>query len=98
MVREVPRAERMARKMCKALSAKFVMVRSDLREAACAEVLADRRKGSPWSIGYPPNADDFEKGLSYARENGWVSESEGRIHLTPRGADVAYRLRISRRR
>jgi hypothetical protein len=98
MGREVPPAERMARKMCKALSAKFVMERSELREAACREVLADRRKGSPWSIGYPPNADDFGKGLSRALANGWVSESEGRIHLTPAGADVAHRLRISRRR
>ncbi len=94
-------AERMARKVCKvckALSSKFVMETSELRKAAFREVLSDRRKGTPWSIGHPPNAEDFEKGLAHALSSGWVSECEGRVHLTPAGADVAYRLRIGSRR
>jgi hypothetical protein len=88
----------MARQLCKALSATFVMERSRLEEAACREVLVDRRKGSPWSRARPPSAKDFEDGLSHAISNGWVSESEGSIHLTPAGADVAYRLRVSYRK
>jgi hypothetical protein len=88
----------MARKMCKALSAQYVMEVTTLQQAACEEVLADRRKGSPWSTGYPPSREDFERGLHYALSMGWVYESQGRIHLTPAGADIAYRLRISRRR
>jgi hypothetical protein len=98
MGREVPPAERIARNMCKALSAKFVMERSELREAVYREVLADRRKGRPWSSGYPPNADDFENSLAHALSEGWVSESDGRVHLTPAGANVAYRMRIGYRR
>jgi hypothetical protein len=98
MGREVPHAELMARKICNALSASFVMERRHLREAACAEVLVDRRKGSPRSVGHWPDAGTFEDGLSYALVKGWVFEREGRIHLTPTGADVAYRLRIGRRR
>ena len=91
-------AERMARNICNALSLKFDMEMIELRKAAFREVLSDRRKGSPWSIGYPPNEDDFEKGLAYALSCGWVSECEGRVHLTPTGADAANRLRMSRRR
>ncbi|MBS0523457.1 MAG: hypothetical protein JSS04_07445 [Proteobacteria bacterium] len=88
----------MARKLCKALSTSFVMEKSRLQEAACREVLADRRRGSPWSKSHPPSAKDFEEGLSHAISNGWVSERKGKIHLTPTGADVAYRLRISHRK
>jgi len=91
-------AERRARNICNALSSKFDMETIELRKAAFSEVLSDRRKGSPWSIGHPPNEEDFEKGLAYALSCGWVSGWEGRVHLTPTGADVAYRLRISRRR
>ena len=96
--RELSPAVRMARKLCKALSASFVMGRSQLRDAACREVLDDRRKGSPWSRAHPPSARDFDEGLSYALSKGWVSESKGSIHLTPAGADIAYRLRISYRK
>ena len=98
MSRELSPAVRMARKLCKALSTRFVMERSQLQEAACREVLIDRRKGSPWSRAHPPSATDFEHGLSHALSNGWVFESKGRIHLTPTGADIAYRLRISYRK
>jgi hypothetical protein len=96
--RELSPAVRMARKLCKALSSSFVMERSQLQKAACREVVVDRRKGSPWSPAHPPSARDFEEGLSHAMSNGWVSESKGRIHLTPAGADIAYRLRISYRK
>ena len=96
--RELSPAVRMARKLCKALSASFVMKRSQLQEAACREVVIDRRKGSPWSRANPPSPEDFEAGLSHALSAGWVSESEGSIHLTPAGADIAYRLRVSQRK
>ncbi len=96
--RELSPAIRMARQLCKALSANFVMERSELQEAARREVLADRRKGSPWSKNRPPSARDFEEGLSHATSEGWVMESEGNIHLTPAGADVAYRVRVSYRK
>jgi len=95
---ELSPAVRMARKLCKALSARFVMERSQLQEAACREVLVDRRKGSPWSKSRPPGAEDFEAGLSHALANGWVVESGARIQLTPAGADIAYRLRVSYRK
>lgn len=98
MSRELSPAVRMARKLCKALSASFVMQRSELQNAACREVLVDRRKDSPWSRSHPPSAKDFEAGLSHAISRGWVSESKGNIHLTPAGADVAYRLRVSYRK
>jgi hypothetical protein len=88
----------MARKLCKALSASFVMKRNQLQDAACREVLIDRRKGSPWSRAHPPTTRDFEKGLAHALSAGWVAEREGSIHLTPAGADVAYRLRVSHRK
>src|SRR5690349_10717142 len=96
--RELSPAVRMARKLCKALSSRFVMERSQLQEAACQEVLVDRRKGSPWSKSRPPSAKDFEEGLSHALASGWVAESGHRIQLTPAGADVAYRLRVSQRK
>ena len=96
--RELSPAVRMARKLCKALSSRFVMERNQLQEAACREVLIDRRKGSPWSKSRPPSAKDFEAGLSHALESGWVAESGARIQLTPAGADIAYRVRVSQRR
>ncbi len=96
--RELSPAVRMARKLCKALSSTFVMQKDQLQEAACREVLVDRRKGSPWSRSHPPDTQDFEAGLSHAISLGWVSESKGKIHLTPAGADVAYRLRVSYRK
>ncbi|HLG45210.1 MAG TPA: hypothetical protein VKY24_03125 [Reyranella sp.] len=96
--RELSPAVRMARKLCKALSATFVMERGELQTAACREVLTDRRKGSPWSRAHPPTARDFDNGLAHALSEGWVSESHGSIHLTPAGADVAYRLRIGHRK
>lgn len=98
MSRELSPVVRMARKLCKALSANFVMERSELQEAACREVLADRRRGSPWSKSRPPSAKDFQEGLSYAIAEGWVSESKGNIHLKPAGADVAYRVRVGYRK
>lgn len=98
MSRELSPAVRMARKLCKALSSRFVMERKQLQEAACREVLADRRKGSPWSKSHPPSPKDFEAGLSHALASGWVAESGPRIQLTPAGADIAYRLRVSHRK
>jgi hypothetical protein len=88
----------MARKLCKALSANFVMERSELQEAALREVLVDPRRGSPWSRSRPPSARDFEDGLSYAIAEGWVSECGGNVHLRPAGADVAYRVRVGHRK
>lgn len=96
--REPSPTVRMARQLCQALSANFVMEKSQLEEAARREALADRRKGSPWSKSRPPSAKDFEHGLAHAISEGWVSESEGDIHLKPAGADVAYRLRVSHRK
>jgi hypothetical protein len=96
--RELSPDVRIARQLCKALSSNFVMERSRLREATCREVLSDRRKGSPWSKGRPPSTQDFEQGLSHAIAEGWVSESGGKVHLTPSGADIAYRLRVSYRK
>ena len=95
---ELSPAVRMARQLCKALSSGFVMERNELQEAACREVMTDRRKGSPWSRSHPPGTRDFEEGLSHAIAEGWVSESAGNIHLTPAGADIAYRLRVSYRK
>jgi hypothetical protein len=96
--RELSPAVRMARQLCKALSTNFVMERSQLREATHREVLADRRKGSPWSRSRPPSGKEFEEGLSHAIAEGWVSESERNVHLTPAGADIAYRVRVSYRK
>ncbi len=88
----------MARQLCKALSVEFVMERSRLEETAAREAVVDRRKGSPWSRSRPPSPQDFERGLAHAVAEGWVFESEGNIHLTPAGADIAYRLRVSYRK
>ena len=98
MSRELSPAVRMARNLCKALSANFVLEMSQLQEAARREVLADHRKGSPWSRSRPPSARDFQEGLSHALSEGWVSESKGNVHLTPAGADIAYRVRVSSRK
>ena len=95
--RELSPAVRMARELCRALSTSFVMETGQL-EAAARKELIDRHKGSPWSRGHPPTAQDFEKGLCHALSSGWVEKNEGSIHLTPAGADVAYRVRISRRK
>lgn len=96
--RELSPTVRMARELCRALSTSFVMEAAQLEAAARKEVLIDRRKGSPWSRSHPPTTQDFEKGLSHALSSGWVEKNEGSIHLTPAGADVAYRVRISRRK
>lgn len=96
--RELSPTVRMARQLCKALSTKFVMERSQLQEAAGREALADRRKGSPWSKSHPPSVQDYEEGLAHAIAEGWVSERQGNIHLTPAGADIAYRVRVASRK
>jgi|tagenome__1003787_1003787.scaffolds.fasta_scaffold20704501_1 hypothetical protein len=99
MPREVSTIDRLARQMCKALSATPEMERITLEQTIIQETGSDVAKLSTgWRRKRAPRDGDVERAFTLASSNGWISERDGLVVLTEQGQEMARRSRVGRTR
>jgi len=97
MPREVSTIDRLARQMCKALSATPEMDRSTLEQTIIRETGSDLATlSTAWRRKRAPRDGDLERAFILAASNGWISERDGMVVLTEQGQAMARRSRVGR--